>query len=255
MQGTCLHQQQGEWGLIQVWQQDNRRSLWFDDAILQTEIHLDDPAVLPNPANRAMLAHLMFGQQPARVLLLGCGGGGIARWFHARSPHTKGDAVERDPEVARIAREWFDFPGPQSQWRLHEADARDFLEQLNSRYDFILVDLEEQQYSPQWLTALPFLQQCQRALTHSGVLTLNLIPDGPNHYARSLGNVREVFDRRALCLPVPQHDNQLVLAFRQTPALDKLDTRIQRAARQWGLPLVRYWRQIQQNNPIGSGIL
>lgn len=255
MQGKCLHRQRGESGLIQVWQQNNRRSLWFDDVILQTEIYVDDPAVLPNPANRAMLAHLMFGQQPERVLLVGCGGGGIARWFNARSPHTWGDAVEYDPEVTQIAREWFDFPGPQSQWRLHTTDARDYLERVSTPYDFILVDLEEQQYSPQWLTAPPFLQQCHRALTPTGVLTLNLIPDGPNHYTRSLRQIRQVFAQRTLCLPVPDHDNQLVLAFRQSPDLNKLDERVQQAARQWGLPFASYWRQMLKNNPEGSGIL
>ncbi len=254
-QRDCIHQVQGADGLIQVWQAGDRRSLWFDDVILQSEICLDDPAVLPNPVNRAMLAHLMFGQQPQRVLLAGCGGGAIARWLHARSPQTHGDAVELSADVARIARDWFDFPATDSNWQLHIADVRQFLEGKYARYDFILVDLEENQYSPDWSSGEAFLRQCHEALTEQGVLTLNLIPDGPNRYTQALRNIRRVFERRTLCLPVADHDNQLVLAFRQTPDLSNMHSRLDSAASQWGIGFSGYWQAMTRNNPKGSGIL
>lgn len=253
--GECIHQESAESGTIQVWQKDDRRSLWFDDVILQSEINLDDPAVLPNPVNRAMLAHLMFGQQPRRVLLAGCGGGAIGRWFHARSPETAGDAVELSAGVARIALDWFDFPAEHSHWQLHIGDVREFLHHTRKTYDFILVDLEENQYSPEWITDQPFLEQCHSALTGQGVLTLNLIPDGPNRYTQALWNIRQVFQRRTLCLPMPQYDNQLVMAFREQPDTANIDSRIEAARAQWGIEFSRYWQSLRQNNPPGSGIL
>jgi len=255
LSGSCVHRRQSDDGLIQVWQDGDRRSLWFDDVILQSEIELNDPAVLPNPANRAMLAHLMFGQQPQRVLLGGCGGGAIARWFHARSPQTHGDAVELSPAVAEVAQQWFDFPGAGSHWQLHVGDVREFITRQSKRYDFILVDLEEQQFSPAWISSPPFLEHCHRALTDSGVLTLNLIPDGPNQYAAALANIRSRFDKHTLCLPVAGHDNQLVMAFKQPPELNNIEQTIRQAANRWGLPFGSFWKTIQRTNPAGSGIL
>ena len=69
---------------------------------------LHDPAVLPNPVNRAMLAHLMLDLPLQTVLLAGCGGGAVARWLNARAPEVVGDAVELSPTVARLAHEYFD---------------------------------------------------------------------------------------------------------------------------------------------------
>jgi len=255
MKRQCIYRQPTEQGQIQVWQEGDRRSLWFDDVVLQSEIDLNDPAVLPNPVNRAMLAHLIFGQQPRQVLLAGCGGGAIARWFHARSPHTKGDAVELSAEVAHVAHEYFQFPDEHSLWRLRQNDVREFIRDQSGRYDFILVDLEEQQYSPQWVSGIEFLEYCYRALSDTGVLTINLIPDGPNHYAKALGNIRQVFQRRTISLPNEDHDNQLVIAFREPPSLSDIENQIRKAAARWGLPFARYWQRIAASNPSGSGVL
>jgi len=249
-----IYQQATQDGQIQVWQDDDKRSLWFDRVILQSEIFLSDPAVLPNEANRAMLAHLMFGQRPQNILLAGCGGGAIARWFNARSPQTQGDAVELSADVAEVAKEWFDFPNKQSHWQLHVADIRDFINESQKIYDFILVDLEEDQYSPRWLSDKRFLKACKNRLSEHGVLTLNIIPKNAQHYTEALWNIRQVFEHRTLSLPVSGHDNQLILAFKQAPDTSQIKTTSEAAAKHWGLKLAPYWRSIQQHNPPGSGI-
>ena len=60
MLGRCIYREENDETHLEIWEEGDCRSLWFDDVILQTEIHVDDPAVLPNPVNRAMLAHLML---------------------------------------------------------------------------------------------------------------------------------------------------------------------------------------------------
>lgn len=255
MNRQCIHREQSPDGRIEVWEEDDRRSLWFDDVILQSEIYPHDPAVLPNPANRAMLAHLLFGMEPRNILLAGGGGGAIGRWFHARCPDAHGDAVELNPQVIRIAREYFDFPPGNSDWQFQQQDIRHFIRDTSQCYDFILVDLEEAQYSPRWLTSPGFLGDCYRHLSERGVLTINLIPDGPNHFAQALANLRHIFTDRTLCLPVPEHDNQLVLAFRTPPDLGSMNERISRTSARWGINFMPYWEAIQANNPPGSGIL
>lgn len=250
----CLLHQTTADGWLEVWQDGDRRSLWFDDDVLQSEIYLSSPARLPNAANRAMLAHLMFGQEPSQILLAGCGGGGIARWFAAHAPQVRGVAVERSARVAQIAREYFHFPSSEQNWELMLGDVRDWLFEQGPSRDFILVDIAEQGYNPVWVSEPGFLRQCRRTLTEHGVLTVNLLPRGAEDFALQLYNIREVFERHTLCLSVPDHDNVLVLAFRSPPDLDTLRSRLADRQIRWGLEFDRMLVRMRRENPAGSGI-
>lgn len=231
----CIYREEREAAHVEIWDEGEHRSLWFDDVILQTEINLNDPAVLPNPVNRAMLAHLMFDRPLQRVLLAGCGGGAIARWFHARAPEVAGDAVELSPVVARLAREYFDFPRPDTHWRLLVGDVRDHLAQRPPHYDFILVDLEENQLTPDWVTDDRFLESCRSALTAHGVLTLNLLPRDQRAASEALLRIRRAFAGDTLLLNDPEHDNLLALAFGSSaPSVPDGDG-LARLGRRWGI--------------------
>jgi len=235
----CIYREENDHTHLEIWEDGDHRSLWFDDVILQTEIHLHDPAVLPNPVNRAMLAHLMFGPPLRQVLLAGCGGGAIARWLHARSPETAGDAVELSQTVARLAHEYFDFPpAGQSNWRLVIDDVRSHLVHSTSRYDFILVDLEENQATPAWVTGTEFLEGCRDHLAPEGTLTLNLIVNDMTTTSESLLRIRRVFGPGILLLSDPDHDNLLVMAFRQ-PAPENPDAeQLAQLGRRWGIDFI-----------------
>lgn len=208
----CIYREENNATRLEIWDEDDCRSLWFDDEILQSEIHLHDPAVLPNPVNRAMLAHLMFEPPMQRVLLAGCGGGAIARWLNARAPEVAGDAVELSPTVARLAREYFDFPGIDSHWHLLLGDVREHLLHSPRHYDFILVDLEENQVTPDWVTEPAFVQACRDHLTAAGTLTLNLISESVTASSSALLRIRQVFEGGISLLGNPDHDNLLVMA-------------------------------------------
>lgn len=253
MAERLLHEQTAD-GWLEVWQDGDRRSLWFDDQVLQSEIDLNDPTRLPNPANRAMLAHLMFGQSPRRVLLAGCGGGGIARWFAARSPDTRGVAVERCSRVAEIARSHFQFPAANRGWTLERADVRDYLAEPRAAFDFILVDIAERGYTPDWASEPEFLRYSRLALSPAGILTLNLLARDRDEFTARLYRIRQAFDRHTLCLGVPEHDNVLVLAFSTPPDLDDLDARLPERQRHWGLEFDRMLNRLRRQNPPGSGV-
>ena len=236
MLGRCIYREENDEIHLEIWDEDDRRSLWFDDVILQSEIHRHDPAVLPNPVNRTMLAHLMFELPLQRVLLAGCGGGAIARWLHARAPEVHGDAVELSATVARLAREYFDFPPPEhSNWRLHVEDIRDFMVRDAAGYDYILVDLEESHSTPAWLTDNDFLSACRHQLSPTGALVLNLIVDNNLATGEALISIRQVFGPDILLLNEAEHDNLLVLAFRAGAPPPPSDEDLAALGRRWGI--------------------
>lgn len=238
MTARCIYREEHDDTHLEIWEEDDRRSLWFDDVILQTEIHIHDPAVLPNAVNRAMLAHLMFEPPLHRVMLAGCGGGAIARWLHARAPEVAGDAIELSDTVARLAREYFGFPPPEtSRWRLLVEDVREHLVHSRLSYDFILVDLEENQATPAWVTEPGFLNRCRAHLSAQGVLTLNLILDDARAISEALLRIRQVFGSDTLLLSEPEHDNLLVLASQAPAPQIPSPQRLEELGRRWGIDL------------------
>jgi spermidine synthase len=231
----CIYREERDGAHIEIWDEDGRRSLWFDDLILQSEIDLEDPAHLPNPVNRAMLANLVFAPPPRHVLLAGCGGGAIGRWFAAVSPQTRGTAVELSPTVARLARTYFDFPAEGGNWQLVVADIRTYVLQDSTRYDFILVDLEQEQATPDWVTEPAFLGACRQRLADDGILLLNLLTGDAAATGAALFRLRCEFGPETLVLALPEHDNLLALAFSgNTPPLPAAAQLVD-ASRRWGI--------------------
>lgn len=240
-------------GWLEVWQSGARRSLWFDDDILQTEIDLRRPDVLPNPVNRAMLCHLLFRPRPRQVVLAGCGGGALARWFAQRLPEVNGQAIEIEPAVVQVARRYFEFPPPDRGWRIIEGDVRERLHACRQQ-DFLLIDIAQAGHTPNWVTEPEFLATAIAALALEGATCINIIPRHKADFTKRLMDIREAFDRRTLCLSVPDHHNILVLAFRTPPPCIDLETKAVVAERAWGIEFPRLLQRLQRENPRNSGV-
>ena len=89
--------------------------------------------------------------------------------------------------------------------------------------------------TPSWVTGVEFLRACHQRLDEQGVLTLNLIVDEERSASEALHNVRQVFGTEVLLLTEPDHDNLLVLAFRQpAPPIPQPET-LARHGRHWGI--------------------
>jgi spermidine synthase len=253
-EARCVFRRDDPAGCLEIWDEGNIRSLWFDDVILQSEIDLGDPRHLPNPVNRAMLAPLMLNPSLDSILLAGCGGGAIARWLHARAPEITGDAVELSAEVARLAREYFEFPPPSSNWRLLLGDVQHQIQVSDRRYDVILVDVAERQATPPWVADALFLRACRDRLSDPGLLVLNLIAQSVGEAAGALAEVRRVFTAGIGLITNPAHDNLLVLAGPEplppTPDAQTLAT----LGRRWGIEfdaLGERLRRIPPARPLG----
>jgi spermidine synthase len=114
-----------------------------------------------------------LGRAPARLAILGTGGGTTARAYQHYFPDTAVDAVEIDGELLDIGRRWFGLrPGP--RLRLIADDARPFLRNATGRYDAIFVDAYRQPYIPFYLTTKEFFALVRDRLTPGGVVAINI---------------------------------------------------------------------------------
>lgn len=248
-----LNQKTADNGSIQVWQQANLRYLDFTDGLLQSAIDINDPGVLPFSLNRAMLAGIIFNAPIKRVLLAGAGGGASARFLAHRFPDIEGEAVEISADIADIARHYFQFP---ESWPIHIEDIRQFIQQPQAAYDVILLDIAVAQKTPDWILNANFLQRCRAQLTAKGHLALNLLVDDAEGFLAALKLIRQVFNKRTVCLSLENHRNIVVFAFNDVPEfLPPLSAQyLQSLMLYWSIELDAFYQRMQKENPAGSGI-
>lgn len=182
--GTLIHSTRSEFSEIRVREQGSLRSLYFVEPgleVRQTSIDLNDPGRLVVPYTRTMFASLLFKRPQDRVLVVGLGGGAMVRFLQTHFPRTRVDAVEIDPEVVRIARDYFGTRAG-GNVRIFTEDAFRFLDRNHGKYDAIYMDafLEPGEETdvrgiPTRLKTIAFLKSLQRHLAADGVVAFNLV--------------------------------------------------------------------------------
>ncbi len=141
------------------------------------------------------------------LLLLGLGGGSVARIARALAPHARIVGVEIDPEVVRMARRWFDLDALDVEVVVDDANA--FLARDRRHFDAILDDLFVGRgwrvRKPDWLPR-PGLARMARRLRRGGILASNAI-DEAAEVARTLAELLPA----VLSLEVEDYDNRILV--------------------------------------------
>ena len=136
-----------------------------------------DPVALFLPYSQLMVASLALVSEPKRGLILGHGGGSLAKWLAHRCPELELDVVEFDPAVVRMAEEYFFYQAP-PQHHVHVRDARVFLNSTERTYDLIWVDAFARHMIPFHLTTVEFFSELRAHLAPNGILAVNLASSG-----------------------------------------------------------------------------
>ena len=127
---------------------------------------------------QAMMLSLLWTHEPARICLVGFGGGRVPMVFHQHYPAAVIDAVEPDPEMIVLARRYF---GIQLDDRLKAiaADGREYLDRLaDVKYDAILLDRDRAgMRDPYGMSTREFYEICKSHLTNAGVVVSTFSTD------------------------------------------------------------------------------
>src|SRR3954468_242592 len=86
-----------------------RRFLHFDFGAIQSAMELSNPLRLALAYTRKMMAFLLFNASPRRILLLGLGGGSLAKFCYFNLPDASLTAVEVSEDVIAL-RDQFGIP-------------------------------------------------------------------------------------------------------------------------------------------------
>jgi spermidine synthase len=173
-----LHQEDSPYQQIRV--RDDREGL-LRYLILDRTFHAVmwnvDPVALYLPYSQLMMAALALPTEPKRGLILGHGGGSLAKWLARYRPELELDTVEVDPSVVQAAGRYFSYEPPPNH-HVHVKDARMFLRGTTATYDVVWLDVFARHLIPFHLTTREFFRELRARLHPDGVLAVNLASSG-----------------------------------------------------------------------------
>ncbi len=188
------------------------RELYFKREIVQSGMRIDDPDALDFAYTRLAMAFLLFRPDPRNVLLLGLGGGSLAKFCLKHLPGTAVTTVEIDPDVIALKDE-FHVPPEGPTFSIVNDDAARFVALTQEEWDVIVVDcFDPDGYSPSVMTR-EFFQDARDALSKKGVLVSNLVGEKSERLAQ-LDCIRAAFGDNMVLLPDKTDGNLVVFVFR-----------------------------------------
>ncbi|MBB4129573.1 transferase [Xanthomonas sp. 3075] len=189
--------------------------LSFADDTVQTRMARWAPHWLLLPYTRSMLAALWLQPQPARIGIIGFGGGAQATFCHRYLRTTRTEAVDADAQVLAL-RDTFGVPRDDARLEVTHGDGAQWISSRVGRYDLLLLDAYDAHGIPPALRTPEFYADCRAALTPGGVLALNLyaVP-----VADHLAQLRALFEGHVLLLAEADPRNQVLYAWngKRTP--------------------------------------
>ncbi len=186
------------------------RSLQFNGLTVQSMMSMSYPHLLALDYTRAMMGFLLFCPQPVDILMIGLGGGSLAKYCLYTLPTVRFTAVEINPEVIAL-REQFAIPADDDHFRIICADGAAHLRNLEAPVDVLLVDGFNAKGLPPELSSMDFYADCERALSPQGVMAINLWAGDPR-YPVYIARLREAFAGRVLSIPAEEGDNRISFA-------------------------------------------
>jgi len=108
-----------------------------------------------------------YGKQ---CLVIGLGIGVVPRWYMKQGVNT--DVVDIDPTVIKMAVDYFAYPAGEN---VNIEDARYFLNKVDKKYDYIILDVFNGDVTPSYLLSKETFSLVRQHMTDNGVFTMNMV--------------------------------------------------------------------------------
>jgi spermidine synthase len=225
------------------------RTLHVGGDAIQSSMRLDDPFALALDYTRCMMAFLLFHPAPREALMIGLGGGSLAKFFHRRLRPTRVRVVELDERVVSAARTQFALPPDDARLAVEIGDGADALSP--ECCDVLVVDAYHDEEHVQKLASAQFYDAAYLALAEPGALVVNFMDDDPK-FDQYIRRLELAFGGAVLAMKALYDPNIIVFALRGLPARLEWDFLRRRAAQlesRLDLPFVRYVSRLRGMNP------
>lgn len=231
---------------------DGSRSLHFSRDFVQSEMRFADPYALEFAYTRTMMSFLLFAPDPREILMLGLGGGSLAKYCHRHLAAARITVVEIDPHVVAF-RDEFRVPPDGERFRVHLADAAEYVARCAERPDVVIMDAFDRAGLAPSISSRDFYADVRDALARRGVLVANLVGEKPQRLAH-LEMVRSVFDDNVILVPVEEDGNHLAFAFRDArfePRWRWIANQARAMRKRYGLDFPLFAGKLERSRKLG----
>ncbi len=190
--------------------EDDTLALHFDHGHVQSLMRKGAPEELMLGYTRSMMGFLLLQPAPRDILMVGLGGGSLAKFCYKFFPECRITVVEISAAVINL-RERFEVPADDARLRIVHADAVDYLAANKQLADVILLDGFDEVGLPSALASADFYASCRRNLTQAGILVVNLWGQS-TLVGGCLQRLRSQFDGRLLRLRAENSENRIAIA-------------------------------------------
>lgn len=189
------------------------RSLHFSIREVQSRMRFEDPCALDLEYSRTMMGFLLFKPEPRHIVMIGLGGGSLAKFCHRYLPTARIEAVEINPHVLAL-RDEFWIPPDDERLTVRLGDGAAFVRDAQSACDVLIVDGFDYDGQPSALSSQAFYDDCADHLRPDGILVVNLCSHHPQH-GLFVDRVRRSFADQVLVVDAMDRANSIVFAFKQ----------------------------------------
>lgn len=216
--GLVIHQSHDDDGVVEVVDNAGIRALHFGSEARQSTMSLAEPNKLLSLYARTMMAWLLFRERGENLLMIGLGGGILAKYFLNHFPDGHIKVIEYRRSVVKIAHRHFGLP-LSPRLKIKVEDAAIYMRRQSvkhaAQHDVILVDAFDHEGMAQAVIQTAFFDSCKTLLTNDGLLVMNLWGSNRALFEQIQWNLQQVFSDRLLFLPVRGRGNVIGFAFNE----------------------------------------
>jgi spermidine synthase len=201
---------------VDVSEMDGVRSLYLGSETVQSAMRVKAPYDLELAYSRGMMMFLLFMKQPKDVLMIGLGGGSVAKYIHYFLTEMQTRVVEINPRIIQVARSHFYLPDDDDRLEVIEGDGVVYLQENNATADVLLLDIFDSQGVPSEMYNQTFFDTCEASLRLDGMMAVNLWGSDKN-FDIYLQRIEQSFHDRVLVLRTGRPGNIVVFGFKRPP--------------------------------------
>jgi spermidine synthase len=201
---------------VDVSEMDGVRSLYLGSETVQSAMRVKVPYELELAYSRGMMMFLLFMKQPKDVLMIGLGGGSIAKYIHHFMPEMMVRVVEINPRIIQVARSHFYLQDNDETLEVIEGNGVTYLQENPNATDVLLLDIFDSQGVPPEMYNQSFFDDCAESLHLDGMMAVNLWGSDRN-FDIYLQRIEQSFHGRVLVLRTGRPGNIVVFGFKRLP--------------------------------------
>ena len=225
------------------------RHLHLGTPWIQGSMRVAEPFEIELQYVQRMMAWLLFVESASvtkrHAMQLGLGAGAITKFCYKKLRLCT-TAIELNPQVLAVCRQWFKLPPDGPKLRVVLADAAEEIKNPMwlGTVDALAVDLYDHEAAAPVLDSPDFYADCRALLTEDGCMTVNLFGRASS-FERSLKSMASAFGEDALWAFKPTREGNTVVLAQRTPSRPKrteLAARAEAIQARWDLPSAKWLR-------------